>query len=168
MRRSIRRCRGSHWRWAKSLSVPVAGSGADVRVDGRGGLLDAARLDVRQMGVDRCTLFRFPHGRAQLLDQLFQGGAIPAIGGALALGAVARVGLRGEARYLATWALGLCILPHSSLRCRCCGIDHGGRPRMAGCGRSGARGLVLSRARRFRLVWSSPWPSVPWRGWIFA
>jgi hypothetical protein len=43
----------------------------------------------------------------------FEGGAVPAIGGALALGAVARIALRREYPHAVTWALGLAVLMHS-------------------------------------------------------
>jgi hypothetical protein len=43
----------------------------------------------------------------------YEGGAVPAIGGALALGAVARIWKRRDFRHSATWALGLAILMHS-------------------------------------------------------
>ncbi|HEY4362097.1 MAG TPA: hypothetical protein VGN17_14060 [Bryobacteraceae bacterium] len=43
----------------------------------------------------------------------YWGGAVPAIGGALALGAVARIWRRRQLGHSATWALGLAILMHS-------------------------------------------------------
>ena len=57
--------------------------------------------------------FAFRIGVLSYWMNSFEGGAVPAIGGALAFGAVARVGLRGEYRHAATWALGLSILMHS-------------------------------------------------------
>jgi hypothetical protein len=57
--------------------------------------------------------FAFRTGVLSYWMNSFEGGAVAALGGALALGAVARVGLRGEYRHAATWALGLSILIHS-------------------------------------------------------
>ena len=57
--------------------------------------------------------FAFRTGVLSYWMNSFEGGAIPAIGGALALGAVARIGFRREYRHAATWALGLSVLIHS-------------------------------------------------------
>jgi hypothetical protein len=58
-------------------------------------------------------LFTFRVGVFSYWMNSFEGGAIPAIGGALALGAIGRIWLRREYRHAATWALGLAILMHS-------------------------------------------------------
>ncbi len=57
--------------------------------------------------------FAFRTGVLSYWMNSFEGGAIAAMGGALALGAVARVGMSAEYRHAATWALGLSILMHS-------------------------------------------------------
>ncbi len=63
-------------------------------------------------------LFTFRIGVLSYWMNSFEGGAIPAIGGALALGAIARMALKREyhhaaSAYSAIWALGIAILMHS-------------------------------------------------------
>jgi hypothetical protein len=58
-------------------------------------------------------LFAFRIGVLSYWMNSFEGGAIPAIGGALVFGAVARIWRRREYFHLTTWALGVAILMHS-------------------------------------------------------
>ena len=58
-------------------------------------------------------LFAFRIGVLSYWMNSYEGGAVPAIGGALALGAVARIYYRRQFAHSITWALGLAVLMHS-------------------------------------------------------